>query len=670
MQSPSGSLTDKSYLRLRQLAWLLFFGMLLLNCVDLAFRIGDRSTARELPFEFESGQITDIRDSTLTKALEHKVLLRIDTLDVTPVIPPQTTPESGDSSKHVSVTATSSKGITVRIFDREEEIHHDAAQIQEMVQQLIATRNELEITVKDTLSTEISRLTVPVLSRRDYHKLYDLIPVLLLIFFTYFNSYLLLRFSEVRANILVVFFLIFLVAPNLNHLPLPLVGKIWRILIAPFWGVLFYDFILRRTEQGKNIKPLYLRTLILYLAVFALSFLHFGELFSILLYIWPTYWLLKAFLLLRKEYNRSKSIELKRLLNAFRGIFIALGAALAIAAVALLMTILIPGSSLLFKADVVTNVLATVLGIIIALLALGLMLGILWFFGSFTWSLLTGTALDVKIRSTLIYTIIGVLFITIFGLIDYALGELLQYLFGQFMGSQFVAGIPGTIVLLALFMPIRNRVERIVDNRLNTSELDFLEKTDSFTQNLGAEGVVEGFEEYLCQNLIQRLPIRKAALISKTGEAEHYIFNEIRGSDIVENSVVQDSRGLLSSHIVQVEPDHIAANPQEISSFALILPIIHEPRQQWHLALGVKEDRAIYNKNDIQSLQKLTEKIKLSLKFILAYENIETEKFERTLEAKDRQIQDYQQQLNTLQQELETLKRKFPSGAESPDQVQ
>lgn len=467
-----------------------------------------------------------------------------------------------------------------------------------------------------------------------------MLAIALLIAFTFFNSYILLQYSQAPENIFVVLFLMFLVAPGFDYLPIPILPKIWSLVISPFWGILFYHFVVLKTAARQNIRTLYLRTLILYLAVFGLSFLKFGRIFEIVIYVWPGYWLLRGFIILRREHKITGSIEQRRLLNAFKGISIALSSILVCIGAIMAMAILLPGSSALFKGDLLPEIIGGIFGVVIIGSIAAVFIGVLWFFGSFTWSMLTGTALDVKIRSTLIYTIIGVLFVGAFGLIDYALGELLQSLFGKFVGSQFIAGIPGTILMLALFMPIREKVTRLVDNKLNTSELDFLERTDTFTRNLSDEGVVEGFEEYICENLIHRLPIEKVALISYDSERGGYKFNEVRGGEpIVENSDVEDSKNILDGRFVHHIHEETIDNPQDVSNFSILFPIVYEIQHKWFLALGKKNDGSIYNRNDVESMMKLVDKIKLSLKFILDYEAIVAKKYERALSEKDRLIE-------------------------------
>jgi len=300
----------------------------------------------------------------------------------------------------------------------------------------------------------------------------------------------------------------------------------------------------------------------------------------------------------------------------------------------------------------ITGLSMIILVIFIILGGFGFLLGILWFFGSFTWSLLTGTVLDVKIRSTLIYTIVGVFFITIFGLVDYTLGELLQSLFGNFIGSEFIAGIPATIGLLVFFNPIRNRVEAIVDLKLNTSDLDFLERTDTFSENLSDEGVIEGFEEYICENLIHRLPIKKVALISFDSDLGYFKYNEVRGAEIIENSEVEDIHSILQNN--ELYKSYVVnENEQDVSSFSMIIPIIMEDEYKWFLAMGRKKDGSVYSKKDETSFVKLANKIKLSLKFILAYDDIVTNKFLSTIKEKNVLIKRYQDEITGLKLKLE-----------------
>jgi len=647
--SDNGKYNNRFFTILKRLAWTVFFIVLGLESVNFVFREKERLYTNYLPFELKDSLATDFTQAGPDTLLAGKIILQMDSIPLfwqsSDINTDEEDPDNG--------------AVVMYNNDRELEIYIDsdgkhrdrggnwmAMLFDETIDDYLQDRNRVQLTVKDPETREISAVTIDLQRKRNNTELYMAGGLILILIFTFFNSYLLIRYSDNHENILIVYFLIFLVSPSLKYLPVPVISDIWSDLISPFWGILFYHFINVKLNTNQPIRKLYIQSALIYVSVSILSvLLHIGEFLEIVLYIWPIFWALKAILMLRKEYHNSQKIEYRRLLSAFKGLSISgIGIAIVLGGSLLLVTVL-PGIHLLIKSAVLSKILGASLGISVVIGVLVIFVGVLWFFGSFTWSLLTGTALDVKIRSTLIYTIVGILFVTVFGLIDYSLGELLQYLFGKFVGSEFIAGIPGTIVLISLFVPIRNRVERIVDNKLNTSELDFLERADTFTKNLTEEGVVEGFEEYICDNLVKKLPIDKVALISYDSKIDGYRFNEIRGSDVEENSVVEDSRRALNGTLVHNVHESVSDNPRDISSFPLIIPIIYEDEHKWFLALGKKKDRTIYNKNDLNAFEKLVDKIKLSLKFILVYEDIVNGKYEQIIREKDATIRDLQEKI-------------------------
>ncbi|MDD5765537.1 MAG: hypothetical protein PHW79_04715 [Candidatus Marinimicrobia bacterium] len=635
-------ISEKTYTVLKKTGWALFFLIFALEVINIGIRVQKNVLIHSLPFDLSDGIVTDIRDSSLVVTLKNKIVVRVDSLDV--IFQAPMDPKAEKSRKPHLKIDDNSVTFNVSSGNREDQIEEERREFLENFDsesgKIIRNKPTVTLTVQDTLTGVTSTLEIRTHKTVNKKEIYSLLAIALLVAFTFFNSYILLQYSQASENIFVVLFLMFLVAPGFDYLPISILSKIWSLVISPFWGILFYHFIVIKTASRQNMKILYLQTLIIYLVVFGLNFFKFGRIFEIVIYVWPGYWLLRGFINLRREYKTTGSIEQRRLLNAFKGISITLSAILVCIGAIMAIAILLPGSSALFKSDLMPGIIGGIFGVVIIGSIAGVFIGIFWFFGSFTWSMLTGTALDVKIRSTLIYTIIGVLFVGTFGLIDYALGELLQSLFGKFVGSQFIAGIPGTILMLMLFMPIREKVTRLVDNKLNTSELDFLERTDSFTRNLSDEGVVEGFEEYICENLINRLPIEKVALISFDDELGRYKFNEVRGGEpIVENSIVEDSKNVLVGRFVHHIHEETIDDPQDASSFSIIFPIVFESQHKWFLALGRKNDGSIYNKNDIESMMHLVDKIKLSLKFILDYEAIVAKKYERALSEKDRLIE-------------------------------
>ena len=621
---------DKVFKILYRTSWILFFLFIFLNIINWGFTISNDVFIRSLPFEIENGKAINFKDSTFVNILKNKVIIAVDTLKV-------------EISKQEAVTDTVEYKLNLHFKFLNQGVNVQTDDINEDIRNIINNKKEVEVTYSDSVSTQT--VTIRTIQNRNYSGLINIGINLLFLLFIFFNSFILLKYSEKKENVLIILFLLLLSCPN--DLPGYNISKFITIITSGFLGILFYHFMIRKVNPEKKVIKLYLLTIILVLIAFISSSIFDFE-FAIILYIWSAIWIFIGFIVLWKAYKKTGSISMKRLLNAFSGIFISL-----VSIIVTIILILILGfyygvtDTLQFG---IHNFLTGVMAVLLLISLLGFFIGILWFFGSFTWGLLTGTTLDVKIRSTMIYTIIGVVFVTFFGFVDYSLGELLQTIFGKFVGSEFIAGIPATIGLLAFFNPVRNRVERFVDNKLNTSDLDFLEKTDTFAESISGESVIEGFEEYICENLIQRLPITKVALVSYDKEMKSYKYNEIRGSDVVENSKVEDIHLYLLENKMIRNYGPLNENLQEIASFALVIPVLYDLEHKWFLALGKKNDGTSYNKKDELALTKLAGRIRLSLKFILAYNNIVNSKFENELSKKDEQITTLKKKLKEMEE--------------------
>jgi len=124
---------------------------------------------------------------------------------------------------------------------------------------------------------------------------------------------------------------------------------------------------------------------------------------------------------------------------------------------------------------------------------------------------------------------------------------------------------------------------------------------------------------------------------------------------VIVNSQVRDSLKILKGTLIHNIHEMTIDDPQDISSFPLIIPIIFEDEHKWFLALGKKKDNSIYNKNDLSSFEKLVDKIKLSLKFILVYEDLVNGKYEQTIQEKDEIIRRLREELSKIKTVKETL---------------
>jgi len=371
---------DSVHKVLSKFGWLIFFFFIFLNLVNWAFIIKDDFFIKRLPFRLEEGSAVGVQDSTLAAILEDKKIVRIDTLDIT---------RFEDSQNETN-------GPQLLIFHSNTE-DEEAEDLESAIDEVIKNKQTVEITCQDSLGRTL--YTVDTISRKDYSSFITIAFNALFLLFIFFNSYLLLRYSQAQENILIVLFLLLLASPN------DIAGMSdFNIIItssAAILGILFYHFVQEKLGNSYNIKILYFISIGL---IIIGTILHIVFQFSanLVYYAWSIIWLLVSFKILWKAYKASKSMDLKRLLNAFKGLFLAI--------VALLIAFLF-GGILYFTSSGQTEfgIYNLQMGFLIGFILLAMLvfiIGILWFFGAFTWSLLTGTALGVKIRSTMIYTIV------------------------------------------------------------------------------------------------------------------------------------------------------------------------------------------------------------------------------------------------------------------------
>ncbi|MBN1948740.1 MAG: hypothetical protein JW784_03265 [Candidatus Cloacimonetes bacterium] len=609
--------------------------LLVIQITDQYLRISNDLRIRTVPFILQEEGFLQWRDPEMNRQWQNWYLTELDSIQIHELNAVQISGTDGNDSGVKSRFVTQDLNIFV---------------LNMALPQIIGKRDYIDITLKDSVSGEVLRERVETVSTVNYLFLAGFLFNIILILFTFTNSWLLLRYSKSKENLLVVAFLVLLFYPSPDRVLSGVLLNVWLFLLSPFWGVVFYHFVVIRTGAIAKLKKLYSISAIVYLIIFLLALKGSN---SGILQVWSAYWFIRGYLLLRKSRHQTASMPARRLLAAFGGLGFSLLSAISFLAVIILISLIFGVSALFWGLENINGLLVIIILLLFLLPLLGMFSGILWFMGAFSWGILTGTALDVKIRSSLIYTLVGVIFVTCFGLLDYALGEMLQSLFGNFIGSEFIAGIPATIGILVFFNPIRNRIETVVDQKLNSSELDFINQTEAFTRNLSREGVQEGFEEYICENLIRLLPISKVALVVYDSREGIYRFNEIRGSQIPENDPVDDRLSLLGTTGIIRNSRTSGEEPAEIASFAMIVPILYEAEHKWYLALGSKQDGSSFTRKDEEALQKLAERIKLSLKFILDYEQILQGRIAEAMNRKDLMLKEQRKEISRLQEQLQ-----------------
>jgi hypothetical protein len=93
--------------------------------------------------------------------------------------------------------------------------------------------------------------------------------------------------------------------------------------------------------------------------------------------------------------------------------------------------------------------------------------------------------IDVLIRRTLVYTTLTVLLILVYGSLVFVFGTLLGGLFGQLQNP--VVIVASTLVIAALFQPLRHGLQKVIDRRFYRSKYDAAKTLANFSATLPDE---------------------------------------------------------------------------------------------------------------------------------------------------------------------------------------
>ncbi|MCK4312977.1 MAG: hypothetical protein KAW88_09615, partial [Candidatus Cloacimonetes bacterium] len=322
-------MSDNIYKILFKIGWVLFFLFILLNLVNWGFTVKDKVFIRTLPFDIENGKAINFKDSTLVDIFQNKVITSVDTLTV-----------KITKQQAVVDTVRQRGSFNLRFFNQAEpSVNIKIGDINEEIQQTIGSKKEIEITYADSVSTQ--SITIQTIPDRDYSELINIGFNALFLLFIFFNSYLLLKYSEKKENILIVLFLLLLSCPS--DLPGLNISRFITFSTSGFLGVLFYHFMIQKVKPEKKVIKIYLMTVLLMFVVYILSLILNMQLEAVL-YVWSIVWIFVGFIILWKAYKKTGSIALKRLLNAFRGIIISLVSIIITLLFALLLYIMVSGS--------------------------------------------------------------------------------------------------------------------------------------------------------------------------------------------------------------------------------------------------------------------------------------------------------------------------------------
>jgi hypothetical protein len=262
-------MTDNLHKILVKTGWVLFFTFLLLNLINWGFTIKDDFFVRTLPFNIENRKALDFSDSTLVDILQDVIIIKIDTL---------TLPKQEETLQ----AREDSRSINIHVFNWDVGSSNlEEQSLDSRIQQTIGKRHEIGITYVDSVNTQTIKVQTVLI--KDYSILINMGFNAVFLLFIFFNSFLLLKFSLAKENILIILFLLLLSSPD-SISGLTFIGYFSNALMG-FLGVLFYHFILEKVKPEKKVKHIYLIAVLLIIICQIIDPI-FNFPIQVILYIW------------------------------------------------------------------------------------------------------------------------------------------------------------------------------------------------------------------------------------------------------------------------------------------------------------------------------------------------------------------------------------------------
>ncbi|RKY60594.1 MAG: hypothetical protein DRP96_05515 [Candidatus Neomarinimicrobiota bacterium] len=190
--SDNGKYNNRFFTILKRLAWTVFFIVLGLESVNFVFREKERLYTNYLPFELKDSLATDFTQAGPDTLLAGKIILQMDSIPLfwqsSDINTDEEDPDNG--------------AVVMYNNDRELEIYIDsdgkhrdrggnwmAMLFDETIDDYLQDRNRVQLTVKDPETREISAVTIDLQRKRNNTELYMAGGLILILIFTFFNSY-------------------------------------------------------------------------------------------------------------------------------------------------------------------------------------------------------------------------------------------------------------------------------------------------------------------------------------------------------------------------------------------------------------------------------------------------------------------------------------------------
>jgi len=231
--------------------------------------------------------------------------------------------------------------------------------------------------------------------------------------------------------------------------------------------------------------------------------------------------------------------------------------------------------------------------------------------------------IDVIVKRGVAYAITSGFVVAAYFILVAGLGQLVVMLTGS--TSQLFT-ILATLLIAALFNPVRERVRNFVDRRFYPSRFQYREAVRSFTHQLVKVVDLHELLNVLQSFLMNTMHIRPVALIWKSKPENRFTVQTLEGIDLpappsftLEDKAMkhmQNTRQLLDLSALLDQPGLISTDEKkrwQLLDTELLMPLFSKGQLNGVLSLGLKREDDPYYKEDLELLSSLGDQVNISL---------------------------------------------------------
>jgi sigma-B regulation protein RsbU (phosphoserine phosphatase) len=240
--------------------------------------------------------------------------------------------------------------------------------------------------------------------------------------------------------------------------------------------------------------------------------------------------------------------------------------------------------------------------------------------------------IDVIVKRSVAYALLSGFVVAAYFLFVVGVGRLVLFLTGQ--TSQIVT-IIATLLIAALFNPVKNRIRNFVDRRFYPSRFIYREAVRSFNHSLVNVVDLQKLFHLLINFLSDTMQIRPVGILWRQQNEDNFLVHLVKGLALNQNpafktenkviNLLQEKKGLVDLSLLKSEPDFLSEeerNKWDLLNTELVLPLLFRNYLVGVLFLGMKSANEPYYKEDLELLETLGDQINISLENALLTEEL------------------------------------------------